>query len=45
MMVKLGQCAEKRWHRLRGVDYLANFITGIKFNDDVEVQEINQKIT
>jgi putative transposase len=42
MMFKLGLCAQKRWHRLRGFDYLAKVITGIKFNDGVEVQEVNQ---
>jgi len=42
MMFKLGQCAEKRWRRLRGFDYLAKVITGIKFKDGVEVTEANQ---
>ena len=42
MMFKLGLCAEMRWHRLRGFDYLAKVITGFKFNDGVEVQEVNQ---
>ncbi len=42
MMFKLGLCAEKRWRKLRGFDYLAKVITGIKFNDGVEVQGINQ---
>ena len=37
MMFKLGICAEKRWRRLRGFDYLAKVVTGIKFNDGVEV--------
>jgi transposase-like protein len=37
MMFKLGLCAEKKWRRLRGFDYLAKVVTGIKFNDGVEV--------
>lgn len=44
MMFKLGLCAEKRLRRLRGFDYLAKVLTGIKFNDGVEVQEINQSV-
>jgi putative transposase len=42
MMFKLGQCAEKRWRRLRGFDYLAKVITGIKFKDGIEVTEVDQ---
>ena len=42
MMLKLGQCAEKNWRRLRGFDYLAKVITGIKFKDGIEVTNINQ---
>ena len=41
MMFKLGQCAEKKWRRLRGVDYLTKVITGVKFNDGVEVTEVD----
>jgi len=37
MMFKLGQCAEKKWRKLRGFDYLAKVVTGIKFQDGVEV--------
>ena len=37
MMFKLGQCAQKNWRRLRGFDDLAKVITGVKFNDGVEV--------
>ena len=29
MMFKLGQCAEKKWRRLRGFDYLTKVITGL----------------
>ena len=42
MMFKLGQCAQKNWRRLRGFDYLAKRVTGIKFKDGIEVTEINQ---
>lgn len=42
MMFKLGQCAEKKWRRLRGFDYLAKVITGIKFNDGIEVTKVDQ---
>lgn len=39
---KLGQCAEKNWRRLRGFDYLAKVVTGIKFTDGIEVIKVNQ---
>ena len=52
MMFKLGQCAEKKWRRLRGFDYLAKVITGIKFKpacacphadrDGIEVTEVDR---
>ena len=42
MMFKLGQCAEKKWRRLRGFDYLAKVVTGIKFKDGVEVTTDDQ---
>jgi putative transposase len=42
MMFKLGQCAEKNWRRLRGFDYLAKLVIGVKFKDGIEVTEINQ---
>lgn len=42
MVFKLGQCAEKKWIRLRGFDYLAKVITGIKFKDGIEVTDVNQ---
>jgi transposase-like protein len=42
MMFKLGQCAEKKWRRLRGFDYLAKVVTGIKFKDGVEVIAVDQ---
>jgi len=42
MMFKLGQCAEKKWRKLRGFDYLAKVVTGIQFKDGVEVTADNQ---
>ncbi len=42
MIFKLGMCAEKKWRRLRGFDYLAKVITGIKFKDGIEVTAIDQ---
>jgi len=42
MMFKLGQCAQKKWNRLRGFDYLAKVITGVKFKDGMEATESNQ---
>ena len=42
MMFKLSQCAEKKWRKLRGFDYLAKVITGVKFKDGIEVTQDNQ---
>lgn len=42
MMFKLGLCAEKKWRRLRGFDYLAKVVTGIQFKDGVEVTTDDQ---
>jgi len=42
VMFKLGLCAEKKWRRLRGFDYLAKVVTGIQFKDGVEVTEVDQ---
>ncbi|MGD8570260.1 MAG: IS256 family transposase [Gammaproteobacteria bacterium] len=42
MLFKLGMCAEKNWRRLRGFDYLAKVIEGIKFKDGVEVTKADQ---
>jgi putative transposase len=41
MMFKLGQCAEKKWRRLRGFEYLTKVIIGVKFKDGVEVTKVN----
>jgi len=37
MMFKLGQCAEGKWRKLRGFNYLAKVIEGIQFIDGIEV--------
>ncbi|MCU7896452.1 MAG: hypothetical protein KZQ66_15365 [Candidatus Thiodiazotropha sp. (ex Lucinoma aequizonata)] len=42
MMFKLGLCAEKKWRRFRGLDYLSKVVTRIKFKDSVEVTEVDQ---
>ena len=36
MMCKLGQCAEKRWRRLRGFRELPKVVAGIAFTDGIE---------
>lgn len=43
MMFKLSQCAQKNWRRLRGFDYLAKVITGVKFKDGIEVTQADQR--
>jgi transposase-like protein len=42
MMFKLGMCAEKSWRRIRGFEYLAKVITGVKFNNGLEVEQDDQ---
>lgn len=42
MMFKLGMCAEENWRRLRGFNYLAQVITGVKFRDGIEVKSVDQ---
>ena len=42
MVFKLGQCAQENWRKLRGFDYLAEVITGVKFKDGIETTKINQ---
>ena len=42
MMFKLGMCAQERWRRLRGFDYLAKVIRGVKFNNGIEVKQEDQ---
>jgi putative transposase len=42
MMFKLGQCAEKKWQRLRGFDYLAKVLAGTQFKDGIEMTKDKQ---
>ena len=42
MMFKLGMCAETKWRRVRGFRYLAKVITGVKFKDGIEVENVDQ---
>ena len=44
MTFKLGECAEKNWRRLRGFDYLAKVINGVKFRDGEEVKTVDQNV-
>ena len=44
MMFKLGECAEKNWHRLRGFIQLPKVVTGVNFKDGIEQTESNQTI-
>lgn len=39
MIFKLGMCAERNWRRLRGFNYLAKVIRGVKFKDGIEIEE------
>jgi len=39
MIYKLGQSAERSWRRLRGFEWLAKVVEGVKFSDGVEVKE------
>jgi len=38
MIFKLSQCAEQNWRKLRGFDYLAKVIIGVKFKDEIETK-------
>jgi hypothetical protein len=42
MMFKLGQCAEENWRKLRGFNYLAKAIIGVKFTHGIEPTTNNQ---
>ena len=42
MIFKLGQCAEGKWRKLRGFDYLAKVIKGVQFKDGIEVTSDDQ---
>jgi len=37
MIYKLGQSAERSWRRLRGFQWLAKLVKGVKFRDGIEV--------
>ena len=39
MIFKLGMSAEKNWRRLRGFQWLAKLVEGVKFRDGIEVQQ------
>ena len=39
MIYKLGQSAERHWRRLRGFEWLAKVVAGVKFSDGIEVKE------
>jgi putative transposase len=46
MIYKLGQSAERSWRRLRGFEWLAKVVEGVKSRDGIEVKNeirINQK--
>jgi len=43
MIFKLGQCAEKRWRKLRGFTDLGKVITGIKFKNGIEIKKKDQR--
>jgi hypothetical protein len=38
MICKLGQSAERSWRRLRGFEWLAKVVEGVKFCDGIEVK-------
>lgn len=39
MIYKVGQSAERSWRRLRGFEWLAKVVEGVKFSDGVQVKE------
>ena len=45
MVFKLAQSAEKRWHRLRGYQQLADVINGVEFRDGNAVNETKQELS
>jgi putative transposase len=40
MIYKLGLCAERSWRRLRGFEWLAKVVEGVKFRDGIEVHNV-----
>jgi putative transposase len=45
MIFKLGMCAERNWRRLRGFEWLAKVLGGVKFRDGIEMQQLARKTT
>ncbi|GFZ82945.1 hypothetical protein GCM10011403_28080 [Pseudohongiella nitratireducens] len=44
MIYKLGECAQKKWRKQRGFNYLAKVVQGVKFKDGEEVITADQKV-
>jgi putative transposase len=42
MIYKLGLCAERSWRRLRGFEWLAKVIDGVKFRDGIEMKNVTR---
>lgn len=42
MIYKLGQSAERSWRRLRGFEWLAKVLDGVKFRDGIEIQNVTR---
>ncbi|MDA9004034.1 IS256 family transposase [bacterium] len=42
MVLKLMETAQKRWHRLRGYNLLADVVTGVKFSDGIKQEQQDQ---
>jgi transposase-like protein len=42
MMFKLGQCAEKKWRKLKGFAQLGKVIAGVRFRDGTEVEALDR---
>ena len=40
--IRYAETCEKRWRRLRGFHDLSKVITGVKFNDGIEVSNVDQ---
>lgn len=44
MVFKLCESAQKRWHRLRGFNYLADVIRDVKFTNGIRQEEENRSV-
>jgi len=42
MIYKLGESAERSWRRLRGFEWLAKVVRGVKFRDGIEGQNVTR---